>query len=355
MDVKDAPQAPLETETEYPVTAPIQQAAVVVGAAATTSAPASTPRSLAKKRRPLDTLLKFLFGLCALVSVATTFGIIFVLISESLPFFRQIPLWTFLTGKQWTPQFEPANFGVLPLICGTFLVAGGAALFTLPMGLLAAIYLSEYASPRARTVLKPILEILAGVPTVVYGYFALLFITPFITMIVEWITPLWQKFSPGAHPTVEVFNALSASIAIAIMTLPLVCSLCEDALHVVPRSLREGAYALGATKMEVSTRVVVPAALAGIAASFILAISRAVGETMIVALAAGSTPKLTLNPLESIQTMTGYIAQIALGDVPHGTISYQTIFAVGLTLFSITAMMNVVSIFLVNRYRQKYD
>lgn len=302
--------------------------------------PAATAIKLSGRPRPFEGFLRWIFAACALVSVLTTFGIIWVLFQESLPFFMHVPLTEFLTGTQWTPQFEPARFGVLPLVCGTFLVTIGAACFTLPLGLLSAIYLSEYASPRARSVLKPILEVLAGVPTVVYGFFALIFITPVLQMV---------------FPQTEVFNALSASIAMSIMTLPLVSSLCEDALHVVPPGLREGAYALGATKMEVSTQVVVPAALSGIGAAFILALSRAIGETMIVALAAGSTPKVTLNPLESVQTMTGYIVQISMGDVPHGTTSYQTIFAVGLLLFFITVGMNLLSIALVKKYRQKYD
>lgn len=205
--------------------------------------------------------------------------------------------------------------------------------------------------------MKPILELLAGVPTVVYGFFALLFITPLLQSAIERMTPWLQRVTgnPDLWPTIEVFNALSASIAVAIMTLPLVASLCEDSLRVVPRALREGAYALGATKMEVSLKVVVPAALSGIMASFILAVSRAVGETMIVALAAGATPKITLNPLESVQTMTGYIVAVSLGDVPHGSIGYQTIFAVGLVLFCITVLMNLASISLVKRYRHKYD
>lgn len=340
---------------ENPATAQIP----VAGGAASigTSVRPGAPPSLAGRKRPLEIGLQWLFGACALISVGTTFGIIFVLLSESLPFVRAVPIAAFLTGREWTPLFKPPAFGVLPLICGTFLVAAGAALFALPMGLLVATYLSEYASPRARALLKPILEILAGVPTVVYGFFALVFITPLLQSLLERGTPLLQKLTrnPDLMPRIEVFNALSASIAIAIMTLPLVSSLCEDALHVVPRGLREGAYALGATKMEVSTKVVVPAALSGIAASFILAVSRAVGETMIVAIAAGSTPKMTLNPLESVQTMTGYIVQIALGDVPHGSIGYQTIFAVGTVLFFITVLMNIVSIALVKKYRQKYD
>lgn len=342
---------------ENPATAliPVAGGAASIGSSARPGAPSSS--SLGGRRRPLETLLQWLFAACALISVATTFGIIFVLLSESVPFFRAVPIGSFLTGREWTPLFKPPSFGVLPLICGTFLVAAGAAIFALPMGLLVALYLSEYASPRARALLKPILEILAGVPTVVYGFFALLFITPLLQSLLERGTPLLRTLTrnPDLAPGIEVFNALSASIAIAIMTLPLVSSLCEDALHVVPRSLREGAYALGATKMEVSTKVVVPAALSGIAASFILAISRAVGETMIVAIAAGSTPQITFNPLQSVQTMTGYIVQIALGDVPHGSIGYQTLFAVALVLFSITVLMNIASIVLVKKYRQKYD
>ncbi len=340
---------------ENPATAqiPVAGGAASIGSTVRPGA----PPSLGGRRRPLETLLQWLFAACALISVATTFGIIFVLLSESVPFFRAVPIVSFLTGREWTPLFKPPSFGVLPLICGTFLVAAGAAIFALPMGLLVAIYLSEYASPRARALLKPILEILAGVPTVVYGFFALLFITPLLQSLLERGTPLLRTLTrnPALAPNIEVFNALSASIAIAIMTLPLVSSLCEDALHVVPRSLREGAYALGATKMEVSTKVVVPAALSGIAASFILAVSRAVGETMIVAIAAGSTPQITLNPLQSVQTMTGYIVQIALGDVPHGSIGYQTLFAVATVLFFITVLMNIASIALVKRYRQKYD
>ena len=309
------------------------------------------------KKRPREIVLQALFGLCASISIFTTFGIIYVLLQDAIPFFRQVSLGTFLTGRQWTPLFDPPAYGVLPLICGTLLVMAGAAFFTLPAGLLAAIYLSEYASPRARNIIKPILEVLAGVPTVVYGFFALVFITPALQSGLERITPLLQRITgnPELYPSIDVFNALSASIAVAIMTLPLVSSLCEDALRVVPQGLREGAYALGATKMEVSTKVVVPAALSGIAASFILALSRAAGETMIVAIAAGSTPKVTANPLEAIQTLTGYIVQVALGDVPHGTIAYQTIFAVGLVLFLLTVVMNLCSIALVKKYRQKYD
>lgn len=321
------------------------------------AARAGGPQPLAGKLRVNEEILKWIFAACAAVSVFTTFGIIYVLITDSLPFFKHagISATDFLFGRTWAPLIADENgtffYGALPLVAGTFLVAMGAAVFALPMGLLAAIYLSEYASPRARSIMKPILEILAGVPTVVYGFFALLFITPAL----QKLEPTLQKVLNDPNFTIEPFNAMSASIAIAIMTLPLVSSLCEDALHVVPSGLRESAYALGATKMEVSLQVVVPAALSGIAASFILAISRAVGETMIVAIAAGNTPVLTANPFRAVQTMTGYIVQVALGDVPHGSISYQTIFAVGLLLFSITVVMNIISIALVKRFQQKYD
>ena len=312
------------------------------------------PGNLTGKVRPVEVLLQCLFAACAAVSILTTFGIIYVLFADAMPFFKHAGVWDFLTGRVWSPLIEDEHgkhyYGVLPLVAGTFLVAAGAALFALPTGLLAAIYLSEYASPRARNALKPILEILAGVPTVVYGFFALNFITP----LIQKAEPLTQRLF-GPEFTIEPLNALAASIAIAIMTLPLVSSLCEDALHVVPSGLREGAYALGATKMEVSLQVVVPAALSGIAASFILAISRAVGETMIVAIAAGMLPILTYNPFQAVQTMTSYIVQVALGDVPHGSIEYQTIFAVGLLLFFITVVMNIISIALVRKYQQRYD
>jgi len=314
---------------------------------------ASAP-DLTGRRRVGEDMLKWLFSLCALVSVATTFGIIFVLFSESAPFFREVSIFKFLTGTEWYPQTE-SKFGVLPLVCGTLLVTVGAIVFAVPLGLLSAIYLSEYASPRARAFLKPVLEVLAGVPSIVYGFFALMFITPLLQKLVAASVPAIHLVFPKANPAVEGFNAMSASIAMAIMILPLVSSLCEDALHVVPRSLREGAYALGATKMEVSTQVVVPAALSGIAASFILAISRAVGETMIVTLAAGGLAQITMNPFDSVQTMTAYIAQISMGDTEHGGVNYRSIFAVGVVLFAMTAAMNLLSIALVKKYRQKYD
>lgn len=276
----------------------------------------------------------------SMVSILTTLGIVAVLLFEAFGFFSEVPLWEFLGGTKWTPLFRPQHFGVLPLLSGSLLIAFGAAAVALPVGLLSAIFLSEYAHVRARAVIKPVLEILAGVPTVVYGYFALTFVTPLLRQV-------W--------PQTEIFNALSASIVMGIMIVPMVSSLSEDALSAVPRVLREGAYALGATKFEVATRTVVPAALSGIIASFILAISRAIGETMIVAIAAGATPKLTLNPLESVQTMTAYIAQVSLGELPHGTLEYQTIFAVGLTLFFITLLMNIVSNAVLRKYREVYE
>jgi phosphate transport system permease protein len=320
-------------------------------------AKAGGPPQLAGKFRLNELILKWIFGACAAVSVLTTFGIIYVLIADSIPFFKHanVSFADFMFGKTWSPLVADENgkfyYGVLPLISGTFLVAAGAAVFALPMGLLSAIYLSEYASPTARNILKPILEILAGVPTVVYGFFALIFITP----LLQKLEPVLQQLLRNPQFTIEPLNALGAAIAMAIMVLPLVSSLCEDSLRMVPQGLREGAYALGATKMEVSLQVVMPAAISGIAASFILAISRAIGETMIVFIAAGNTPVLTANPFQGVQTMTSYISQVAMGDVPHGTVEYQSIFVVGLLLFALTVFMNIISILLVKKFQQKYD
>ena len=259
--------------------------------------------------------------LSALISIAVTAAIVVLLAKEAMTFLQSVNVWGFLFGTQWTPLLQPRSFGVLPLLGGTFLIVVGSALVGIPIGLASAVYLSEYASSRVRGILNPILEILAGIPTVVYGYFALTFITPVIRVL---------------FPSTNIFNAASASIVVGIMVLPMVASLCDDALRAVPNSLRQGAYAMGATHLEVSTRVVLPAALSGILASFVLALARAVGETMAVTIAAGATPRLTLNPLESIQTMTAYIVQVSLGDTPVGTVEYQTIFAVGMLLFSIT-------------------
>ena len=276
---------------------------------------------------------------CALLSVGTTVGIIAVLAIETFAFLREVPIADFLFGTEWTPLFANPRFGVLPLVAGTILVSSIAMIVAIPMGLLSAIYLSEYADPRVRRAIKPVLEILAGVPTVVYGYFALLF-----------VTPLLQRFIPGLGG----FNALGPGIVMGIMILPLVSSLSEDAMYAVPRGLREGSYALGATKMQTSLRVVLPAALSGITAACILAASRAVGETMIVAIAAGQQPRLTWNPMVPIETMTAYIVQVSLGDTPQGTLEYRTIFAVGMLLFAGTFTLNLISAWLRERYREEY-
>ena len=273
------------------------------------------------------------------VSILTTVGIIAVLVWESVAFFRRVSITEFLTGTVWTPLFVPQNFGVLPLLAGSMLVALVAAVIAIPLGLGSAVYLSEFAPVRLRAWLKPILEILAGVPSVVYGYFALTFVTPILQAVV---------------PGLDMFNALSAGIVVGIMVVPLIASLSEDAMNAVPRELRDGAYALGSTKFEVATRVVTPAALSGIVASFILAISRAIGETMAVVLAAGMTPNLTFDVRESIQTLTAYIVQVSLGDTPFGSIEYQSIFAVGLLLFVVTLVMNIFGLWFLKRYREEY-
>ncbi|HEY7442039.1 MAG TPA: phosphate ABC transporter permease subunit PstC [Vicinamibacterales bacterium] len=287
----------------------------------------------------LEPLIEWLLVACAAISVLTTVGIVGVLIGETVSFLREVSILEFLFGTEWTPLFATQRFGVLPLVAGTALVSGIAMLVALPAGLLSAIYLSEYANGTVRRVIKPLLEVLAGVPTVVYGYFALMFVTPAL-----------QRVMPG----LAGFNALSPGIVMGIMILPLVSSLAEDALHAVPTGLREGAYALGASRMQTTIRVVVPAALSGITAAFILSISRAVGETMIVAIAAGQQPRLTLSPLVPVETMTAYIVQVSLGDTPAGTLEYQTIFAVGMLLFLSTFLLNMASAWLRERFRQEY-
>lgn len=284
-------------------------------------------------------IVRWLFFACALISIFTTIGIIFTLLSQAIGFFFEVSLWEFLTGTRWTPILKPRAYGVLPLVGGTLLIAAIAAAVALPVGLATAIFLSEYAPNKMRRAVKPLLEILAGIPTVVYGYFALTFVTPLLQNI---------------FPEMLVFNALSAGIVMGVMIIPMVSSLSEDAMASVPNSLRNGAYALGATRLEVSLRVVAPAALSGIVASFIIAISRAIGETMLVTIAAGATPNLTLNPLESIQTMTAFIVQLSLGETPHGSLEYNTIFAVGLLLFLMTLAMNLLGYFIVRRWREKY-
>jgi phosphate transport system permease protein len=281
--------------------------------------------------------------LCALVSIVTTVGIVLSLIEPSIEFFSEVSFKEFFTGTTWAPLFNPPSFGVIPLITGTLVTTFWALLICIPLGLGAATYLSEYASPKTRSFLKPVLEVLAGVPTVVYGFFALTF-----------VTPLFQSLWPGDGGP-GVFNALSAGVVIGVMILPTIASLSEDAMSAVPGGLREGALALGSNKAQVSTRVVIPAALSGIVAGFVLGISRAVGETMIVLVAAGGTPNLSLNPLDPMQTMTAFIAAAGLGDQPTGSIGYKTIFAVGLSLFIITFFMNMISIRLVRKYREVYE
>ncbi len=284
-------------------------------------------------------ILVLLFA-SALVSVITTLAIAVSLGVEAIGFFREVPLIRFLTEREWTPLFETKKFGILPLICGTFLVAGIAMILAVPFGILIATYLAEYASERIRRFLKPVIEVLAGIPSVLYGYFALLF-----------VTPLLQKFIPS----LSGFNALSPGIVLAVMVLPTIASLSEDIIYAVPQSIREASLALGATKLQTTFRAVLPAASSGIIAACLLGFSRAVGETMLVTIAAGQQPNLTLNPLEPIQTMTAYIVQVSLGDVPHGSLEYQTIFAVGLTLFLITLVFNLLGLFLRERFIRTFQ
>ncbi|MBI1826363.1 MAG: phosphate ABC transporter permease subunit PstC [Planctomycetes bacterium] len=308
------------------------------------SASILTPSEAARGRTLLyvrEWFIRSALFLCAMVSIATTVGIVWVLIAESVSFFRVVPVFDFLTGTRWAPLIEPKSFGVLPLICGTSLVAGGALLVAVPIGLASALFMSEFSPAGLRNVLKPMLEILAGIPTVVYGYFALTFITPKI------LQPLFQS--------TEIFNAASAAIVVGIMIIPTIASLGDDALRAVPRTLREAAYALSATKLEVSTRVVFPAAASGIVASILLALGRAIGETMAVAIAAGAMPRLSLNPLKSIETLTAFIVEVAGGDTPAGGVEYQTIFAVGLTLFVITLSINFIARAVLNRFKESYE
>jgi len=287
------------------------------------------------KEKAIEALLLF----AALTSVAITVGIVGILVYESFGFFRHISLLDFLTDTQWTPLFSDPHYGILPLVSGTVVTTGVALLVAVPMGSLIAIYLSEYASRGVREIIKPALELLSAVPTVVYGYFALLFVTPALQK-------LW--------PELPSFNMLSAGLVIGIMIVPYVSSVSEDAMRAVPVHLREGAFALGATRMQTALRVVFPSALSGITAAYVLGISRAIGETMVVAIAAGMQPTLTWNPLEPAATMTAYIVQVSLGDLPHGSVGYQTIFATGLTLLLMTLVFNIAGHVLKKRYRQVY-
>ena len=290
-------------------------------------------------RQGRDRIVEAVLLACGLVAVFTTVAIVFILVKESVAFFDHVTLWDFLTGTTWTPLFADGQFGILPLVAGTLTVTGVALVVAIPLGTLIAIYLSEYASHRLREVVKPVLELLGAVPTVVYGYFALLM-----------VTPLLQKLIPD----LPGFNMLSAGLVIGLMIVPYVASVSEDAMRSVPRYMREGSYAMGATKLQTAIRVVIPGALSGIAAAYILGISRAVGETMVVAIAAGMQPTMTFDPREPAATITAYIVQVSLGDLPHESIGYQSIFAAGLVLMVITLVFNVIGFFLTRRFREAY-
>lgn len=299
----------------------------------------------APSRRYGEKVIVGLLALSAGVSVAVTTAIVISLIGPALNFFGEVPVFDFLFGTDWTPAFQPQSFGALPIVVGTLSVTLWSLLFAIPIGLGGAIYLSEYANPRVRKAIKPTLEVLAGIPTVALGFFAFSFITPLLQDV-------WPAFL-GQGP--KIFNVLAAGLAVGLLIVPIIASISEDAMSAVPRGLREGAYALGASRMRVALRVVFPAALSGIVASIVLGVSRAIGETMVVLMAAGATPNLTLNPVESVQTMTAYIGTTATGDISTGTIEYDTIFAVGLLLFAMTLVMNLISIRLVRKYRQVYE
>ena len=314
------------------------------GAALTNSASRGSSKlaefgRLQARRKRREKAIELVLLAAACVSVFTTLGIVYVLVTESLEFFRHVPLWSFLTGSQWTPLFDDAHFGIAVLLAGTLSSSAVALLIAIPLGTIIAVYLSEFAGHKTRETMKPLLELLSGVPTIIYGYFALLFVTPLLQRI---------------YPELPGFNVLSAGIVMGIMIIPYVSSLSEDAMRAVPMSLREGSYAMGATRYQTAVRVVVPAALSGIAAAYILGVSRAVGETMILAVAAGMQPNLSLNPLEPAATITSFIVQVALGDLPHGSIGYQTIFAAGLTLMLLTLVFNLLGYWLRRRYREAY-
>ncbi|HEY0897282.1 MAG TPA: phosphate ABC transporter permease subunit PstC [Sphingobacteriaceae bacterium] len=291
-------------------------------------------------RKYKETAIEGFLALCSMITVLTTVGIVLVLAFESVEFFRHVSVVEFFTGTEWTPLFANKKFGILPLVAGTFLTTLIAIMVALPLGLTIAIYLNEYAHPRFTAAVKPLLEILAAIPTVVYGFFALTF-----------VTPLLQSFIPD----LSGFNALSAGLVMGVMIIPYISSLSEDALRAVPKSLREAAYGMGSTKLQTAFRVMVPAASSGIVVSVILAISRAIGETMIVAVAAGQEPKFTFNPLTSVETITTYIVQVSMGDVPRNSLEYRTIFAAGLALFILTFLLNNISFWIKRKYQQKYE
>lgn len=291
------------------------------------------------RKKITEGAMETILFLGALFSVFITISIVIVLSYDSFGFFKEIPIIEFLTGTQWKPLFAEPKFGILPLVAGTLLTTSIALMVALPLGLISAIYLSEYAPHRFREIVKPVLELLAAVPTVVYGYFALLFLTPILQKII---------------PDLPGFNALSPGIIMGIMIIPYVSSMSEDAMKAVPMQIREGSYAMGATRFQTAFKVIIPAAFSGIAAAFILGISRAIGETMVVAIAAGMMPNLTANPMEPVQTLTAYIVQVSLGDVPHGTIEYNTIFAAGIVLFTMTLILNIIGFWLKKRIREAY-
>lgn len=277
--------------------------------------------------------------LSACLAIVATAGIVFTLVYESAAFFKTVSLWEFFTGTEWSPLFSNPKYGILPLLCGTLVTTAVALLFAIPVGTITAIFLSEYANSRSREIIKPILELLAAVPTVVYGYFALLFVTPMLQVIL---------------PDLAGFNMLSAGLVIGVMIVPYISSLSEDAMRAVPMHMREGAYAMGSTKFQTAIRVVMPGALSGITAAYILGISRAVGETMVVAIAAGMQPNFTLNPMQPAATITAYIVQVSLGDLPHDSIGYQSIFAAGLVLLMVTFFFNIVGYLFRKKFREKY-
>jgi phosphate transport system permease protein len=309
--------------------------------------PAALPRRLeAQSARYGEKVIYCLLAACAVLSVLTTTAIVISLVVPSIQFFGDVPIGDFLFGTDWGPSFQPPSFGVLPIVVGTLSVTFWGLIFAIPIGLGSAIYLSEYAGPRVRKIVKPILEILAGIPTIAFGFFALIFITPQIQKI-------WPGHFLGGPPL--IFSVLAGGLAIGLMIVPIIASISDDAMSAVPRGLREGAYALGSTRAKVATKVVFPAALSGIVASIILAISRAIGETMIVLIAVGSTPNLTLSPVQSVQAMTAFIGTTATGDIPTGSTIYKTIFAVALLLFGMTLLMNLLSVRLVRRFRQVYE
>ena len=287
-----------------------------------------------------EKVIEMLLALCGLITVLTTVGIIWVLISESWGFFAEVPLSDFLFDTQWTPLFTDKHYGILPLLSGTFLTTMIAIVTAVPFGIVIAVYLSEYAHRDFRKAVKPALEVLAAVPTVVYGFFALTVVTPFLQAFI---------------PSLGTFNALSAGIVMGIMIIPVISSLSEDALYAVPKSLREASYGMGATKFQTSFKVVVPAASSGILVSIILGVARAIGETMVVAIAAGQQPTLTLDPRDAVETITAYIVQVSLGDVQHDSLEYKTIFAAGITLFIFTFLLNNVSFLIKKKYQEKYE